>query len=193
VGVGKRAPAAIQQSDEVGELELVRLATAGDRDAFHSLFDRYHARIYRYALLRVADPEVARDLAQEVFLAVWKGLGSFAAEHSGSFPAWLFGIARNVVGTHRRRARRAVPVPNDQMPETTVEFEAGVVNRRVLVDSMATLPDDQREVLVLRFIVGLPAKDVAVIMDRSEGAVTAIQLRALDKLRKWLAMKEAPR
>jgi RNA polymerase sigma-70 factor (ECF subfamily) len=193
VRVGKRAPEAIQPTDEADELDLVRLAGNGDRDAFRSLFDRHHARVYRFALLRVGDPEAARDLAQDVFLAVWNGLPRFTPEHSGSFPAWVFGIARNLIGTHHRKAHRAVPVPDDQLPETTVEFEAGLVTQRMLIDSLATLPNDQREVLVLRFIVGLPTRDVAAAMNRSDGAVTAIQLRALDKLRERLAAKDGPK
>jgi RNA polymerase sigma-70 factor (ECF subfamily) len=137
----------------------------------------------------VGDPEAARDIAQDVFLAVWNGLPRFEPEHSGSFPAWLFGIARNVVGTHHRRAHRAIPVPDDQLPEATVEFEGALVTQRVLIDALAGLPDDQREVLVLRFLVGLPTSDVATTMHRSDGAVTALQLRALEKLRTRLEVQ----
>jgi len=187
--VGKRPPAAIQPLDADDELDLVRHAGAGDRDAFRTLFERHHARVYRYALLRVGDPEAARDVAQDVFLAVWNGLPHFEPEHSGSFPAWMFGIARNVVGTHHRKAHRVVPVPDDQLPEATVEFEGGLVTQRVLVDALAGLPVDQREVLVLRFLVGLPTSDVAAAMHRSDGAVTALQLRGLEKLRKRMGVR----
>jgi RNA polymerase sigma-70 factor (ECF subfamily) len=186
VRVGKRSPAAIQPLDADDELDLVRRAVAHDRDAFRALFERHHARVYRYALLRVGDAEAARDVAQEVFTAVWSGLPGFAPEHAGSFPAWLFGIARNVVGTHHRRTHRAVPVPDDDLPEGAVEFEGELVTRRLLIDALRALPVDQREVLVLRFLVGLPTSDVAGTMRRSEGAVTALQLRAMDKLRRRL-------
>ena len=125
-------------------------------------------------------------MAQDVFLAVWAGLPTFTVEHVGSFPAWVFGIARNVVGTHHRRAHRAMPVPDDELPEGSVEFEGSLVTQRFLLDALSRLPDDQRDVLALRFLVGLPISDVAAAMGRSDGAVTALQLRALDRLRRHL-------
>jgi RNA polymerase sigma-70 factor (ECF subfamily) len=189
VRVGKRPPAAIQPADDHAELDLVRRAAAGDRDAFRALFERHHARVYRYALLRVGDPEAARDIAQDVFAAVWSGLPRFAPEHTGSFPGWLFGIARNVVGTHHRKAHREVPVSDEQMPEGSVEFEGDLVTQRVLIDALSGLPHDQREVLVLRFLIGLSTNDVAATMRRSDGAVTALQIRALDKLRRRLEVR----
>ena len=188
--VGKRLPAAIQPADEGDELDLVRRAAARDRDAFRALFERHHARVYRYALLRVGgDTEAARDVAQEVFTAVWGGLPGFAPEHTGSFPAWLFGIARNVVGTHHRKAHRSVPVPDDQLPEGAFEFEGDLVTQHLLVDALSGLSPDQREVLVLRFLVGLPTSEVASTMGRSDGAVTALQIRALGKLRRRLEVR----
>ena len=78
---------------------------------------------------------------------------------------------------------------DDQMPEGSVEFEGDLVTRRVLVDALSGLPHDQREVLVLRFLVGLSTNDVAETMRRSDGAVTALQIRALDKLRRRLEVR----
>src|SRR5206468_2199045 len=161
-----------------------------DRDAFRVLFESYHTKVYRYAFIRVGDPEAARDVTQEVFLAVWAGLARFSPEHEGSFPAWLFAVARNVVGTHHRKAHRIIPVPDEALPEGSIEFEGGLVARRVLLDALVRLSTDQREVLALRFLVGLPIRDVAYAMGRSDGAVTALQLRGLEKLRRF--MEDSP-
>src|SRR3989442_1097874 len=70
------------------------------------------------------------------------------------------------------------------------EFEGGLVARRVLLDALVRLSTDQREVLALRFLVGLPIRDVAYAMGRSDGAVTALQLRGLEKLRRF--MEDSP-
>ncbi len=181
--VGERPPTAIQREDGDDLRDLASRAGGGDTEAFRRLFDRYHDRLYRYAYVRVGGREEAQDVLQEVFLAVWRGLPSFRHDHEGSFPAWLFGIARNVVGTHRRRKGRSVPLDLEALPDRPVEFEGVVVSRRMVVEELARLPEAQREVLVLRFLVGLSGREVANAIGRSEGAVTALQVRALRRLR----------
>jgi RNA polymerase sigma-70 factor, ECF subfamily len=183
--VAKRPSPAIQAVDE-DEADLVRRSSAGDRDAFRLLFERHHARVHRYAVLRVGDPEAASDIVQEVFTAVWKGLPRFQPEHPGSFPAWMFGIARNIVGSYHRTAHRSVAVSDDLLPEGSVEFEGTLVTQRLVTEALEKLAADQRDVLALRFLVGLPISEVAAIMGRSDGAVTALQLRALEKLRRLM-------
>jgi RNA polymerase sigma-70 factor, ECF subfamily len=166
--------------------DVVWRAVAGDREAYRLLFEQHYPRVYRYALARCGDPDAARDISQDVFLAVWNGLPKFAPKHDGSFPAWLFKIAANTVGTYHRGAHRTIPVPDELLPDASVEFEGSLVTLRVLLDALAGLPQDQGEVLTLRFLVGLPTSEVAEIMGRSIGAVTALQMRALAKLRAQL-------
>ena len=166
--------------------DVVWRAVAGDRDAYRVLFEQHYPRVYRYALARCGDPDAARDISQDVFLAVWNGLPRFAPKHDGSFPAWLFKIAANTVGTYHRGAHRTIPVPDELLPDASVEFEGGLVTLRVLLDALALLPRDQGEVLTLRFLVGLPSAEVAEAMGRSVGAVTALQMRALAKIRSQL-------
>jgi RNA polymerase sigma-70 factor (ECF subfamily) len=172
----------IQPSDGKSP-DLVWRAVAGDREAYRMLFEQHYPRVYRYALARCGDPDAARDISQDVFLAVWNGLPGFAPKHDGSFPAWVFKIAANMVGTYHRSAHRTVQVPKELLPDASFEFEGSLVTLQVLLDALALLPDDQREVLTLRFLVGSPATEVARIMGRSVGAVTALQMRALAKIR----------
>lgn len=166
--------------------DLVERAAARDADAFRELFLRYHDRLYRYAYLRVGKPEEARDVLQDVFLAVWRGLPGFRREHEASFPAWLFGIAAHVVGTHHRKARRRAEVQLGSVPDREIEFEGHTVNRRMLVQALGRLPEMQREVVVLRFMVGLTGREVAGAIGKSQGAVEALQLRALRQLRRHI-------
>lgn len=162
-------------------------AGRGDREAFRELFDRYHGRVYRYAYGRIGGgPEEAQDVTQEVFVAAWQGLPRFRYEHDGSFPAWLFGIARNVVATHQRRSSRNRNVSMELLPEVGVEFEGSVISRELLVGAMLCLPESQREILLLRFWTGLSLKEVAKVLGKSESAVSTTQLRALRRLRKRL-------
>lgn len=179
----------IQPSDGKSP-DVVWRAVAGDRDAYRMLFEQYYPRVYRYALARCGDPDAARDISQDVFLAAWNELPGFAPKHDGSFPAWLFKIAANTVGTYHRTSHRAVPVPDELLPDTSFEFEGGLVTLRVLLDALALLPPDQREVLTLRFLVGSPTSEVAETMGRSVGAVTALQMRALAKIRAHLGEQQ---
>ena len=187
--VGKRVPPAkqyVEGSVEVSVADVIQRAAGGDVDAFRVLFERYVDRVRRYTRVKLGTPEDGDDAVQDVFLAAWRGLPRFRYEHEGSFPGWLFGIARHVVAQHRRGKGRAVLVPIDEAPESMVEFEGTAVSRRLLVEELGKLPEAQREALVLRFVAGLPIRDVAASMGKTERAVTALQLRGLERLKSRL-------
>jgi RNA polymerase sigma-70 factor (ECF subfamily) len=189
IRVGKPALPANQYVE--GNLEgsladVIERAAGGDVDAFRVLFERYGDRVRRYTRIKLGIPEDGDDALQDVFLAAWRGLPRFRYEHEGSFPAWLFGIARHVVAQHMRGMRRLMLVPLEEAPEIEVEFEGNSVSRRLLVQELERLPETQREALVLRFVVGLSVREVAASMGKSEGAVTALQLRGLEHLKRRL-------
>jgi RNA polymerase sigma-70 factor (ECF subfamily) len=165
---------------------IVERAAGGDVDAFRILFERYGDRVRRYARAKLGGPEDGDDALQEVFLAAWRRLPSFRYEHEGSFPGWLFGIARNVVAQHRRGRGRAVLVPLEEAPEREIEFEGNTISRRLLVEELQRLPETQREALVLRFVAGLSLRETAASMGKTERAVTQLQLRGLDHLKRRL-------
>lgn len=158
--------------------------------AFRELFERYHDRVYRYAYVRLGSKEEANDALQDVFLGVWRGLPRFRYEHEGSFPAWLFGIARNVVAEHRRKTLKVITTTLDEAPEDTSSFEGLVASRSSLTEAISRLPEAQREVIALRFIVGLTGREAAASLGKSEAAVSRLQLRGLNRLRKEMAKAE---
>jgi RNA polymerase sigma-70 factor (ECF subfamily) len=166
--------------------QLVERAGRGDVDAFRQLFERYGQRVYSYAHTRLGRTEEAQDASQDVFLAAWQGLPSFRYEHPGSFPGWLFGIARHVVAEYHRRAFRRLLVTLDEAPEGSVEFEGQLLSQRVLVEELRRLPETQREVLMMRFVAGLTAREVGTAMGKSEAAAVSLQVRGLDALRRRL-------
>jgi RNA polymerase sigma-70 factor (ECF subfamily) len=169
---------------------LVERSGHGDVDAFRALFERYAQRVFRYAHPRLGRPEDAQDVVQDVFLAAWQGLPTFRYEHPGSFPGWLFGIARHVVADHHRRGFRHRHDPFEDAPEGSVEFEGGLLSRRVLAEELSRLPESQREVLMLRFVAGLPAREVGTAVGKSEAAVVSLQVRGLEALRRRLGRFE---
>jgi RNA polymerase sigma-70 factor, ECF subfamily len=169
-----------------GTQGLVERASAGDHGAFRELFERYHDRVWRYGYLRLGRSEDASDLVQDVFLSIWRVLPTFRYEHEGSFPGLVFRVAARRVSDRVRQRVRRPAVPLEDAPETSMEFEGGAVSRRVLLQALAQIPERQREVVVLRFVVGLPTKEIAEAMGKSESAVTALQMRGLERLRRYI-------
>jgi RNA polymerase sigma-70 factor (ECF subfamily) len=166
--------------------DVLDRARGGDVEAFRQLFDRYHDRLYRYALIRLDSPEEASDAVQDVFLSIWRGLPSFTYHHEGSFPAWLFRIAGGRITDRLRHRGRHPSVPLDSVPERSVEFEGHVVSRGSILEALGQLPARQREAVVLRFLIGLPVREVALSMGKSERAVTSLQTRGLKALRRYI-------
>jgi RNA polymerase sigma-70 factor (ECF subfamily) len=186
---GRRAPALrlVAGGHEPSAPDLRRQVDAardGDQEAFRQLFERYAPPLSRYARARLGDEGLAEDALQGVFLVVWRKIGDFRYlhEHEGSFVGWLFAIARRVVA-EQARARTSIPVPVEERSEPSTTFEDGVLDRDELVRRLRTLPEGQREVLVLRFIVGLGATEVAESTGKSEARVKELQHRGLSRLR----------
>ena len=166
------------------ERALVERAAAGETDAFERLMKRYHDRLYRYAHVRLG-PEDAEDLLQDLYLAVWQELPSFRWDRGGSLSGWMFAIGRNMVAD-RRRGRRVVLLPLEGAAEPSIEFEHDAVSARYLQSALEELPARQRDVLILRLLVGLTTSEVATAMGKSESRVKDLQRRGLSKLRRWM-------
>jgi len=191
------APAAVDPH----EAQLVARAKERVPQAWDEIYARNYPPIYRYVRARVFEDAAAEDLASTVFLAAVKGIGSY---RYGSQPllAWLYGIARNVVGSHQRdmfkhrtlsigsvlelpgrvfgRSRTSEPVG----PPTA--DPASLVEQLDLREALAELPESQREVLVLKFFVGLDAKEIAGLVRKDPAAVYSLQARGLQALRRRL-------
>lgn len=177
----------------VGEESLVRQARSGDSEAFGQLYDACVERVYRYIYFRVSHEETAEDLTSQVFLKAWENLDRYKAGGS-PFIAWLYTIARNLVIDHYRSQKEFVSLedvtlsaPEEQNPvdQTELRFEL-----QALRDALQFLTDDQQEVLILKFIVGLPNDSIARMMKKQEGAVRALQMRGLQTLAKYLQAEE---
>jgi RNA polymerase sigma-70 factor (ECF subfamily) len=169
--------------------QLVAAAQRGDQDAFGRLYDRYVDVVYRYALLRVGDRSLAEDLTSETFLRALRNISSISYQ-GRDVGAWFVTIARNLVLDHVKSSRFRLEVataevddsrPAESGPEQQVLSK---VTRTALLECVGQLGDDQRECIVLRFLQGLSVAETAKVMARNEGAVKALQHRALAALRR---------
>jgi len=159
--------------------ELVALAKAGDREAFGDLYRLYHAPIFRIVRAQLGDG--ADDAVAETFVRAWASLHRYR-EMGVPFVGWLYGIARNVVADEFRRRRRVEPT--DRVPEEMIG--STVDDDLSLEAAMARLPDDQRKVVELKFLVGLTNAEVGSVLGITPGAVNSKQWRALGRLRRAL-------
>lgn len=188
-------PPAIQTVPLELERATVDRARAGDQSALADLYDWYMPRVYRYALARVGHVAEAEDLTEEVFLKV---LGAICDFHWRDVPfsSWLFRIAHNHVATHyRRSAQRGGPAA--ELTEEMVDWRQGpaaAVEEKITHEEVrrATqlLPDAQREVIELRFAVGLSIAETAKALGKNEGNIKALQHKAVARLQKLLIPPE---
>jgi len=163
------------------------LAAQADQAAFATLYRRYLDRVYGYAFYQLGDHHDAEDATERTFLAALRALPEFRAE-GATFRAWLFRIAHNtIINARRSRFRRrteSLPegleriAPNADPAGLVVEADE---TRRVLT-AVAELPEDRREVILLRFVDGLSSREIGQVMDRSEGAARVLLHRALRDL-----------
>ena len=170
--------------------ELLERAQAQDPEVLGELYDRYASQVYAYVYRRVGDPEVAEDLTGEVFMRVVKALHAGQTWHT-SFRAWLFRVAHNLVVDHYRRRP---PEPLLALDETDIAAEETspadrlqqMLDHERLRRALRCLTSEQQEVLALRFGEGLTARQTAGVVNKTVGAVEALQHRALAALRRIL-------
>ena len=181
-----------------GERELVQQAKAGDRAAFAGLVSAYEGKIYNLALRYLGSREDAMDASQEVFLRVFRFLPGFQ-EESG-FSTWIYRIGVNVCKDmlHRRlkRAEQPLEVPDEEdegrpvdVPDLRYDPERimeGVELRQALSDAILALPEQQREIIILRDIRGLSYEEIALALALEAGTVKSRLFRARENLRKKL-------
>ena len=177
---------------EPTELRVVADARRGDAAALTALYEHFKQDVFRFIYYRTNDVEVAADLTGDVFEKMIKALPAYQPERP--FAAWLFQIARNRVIDYWRQQQVRQDVPLDEaMPSTDVSPEQVVEQRLTverLVQALTYLTVDQRDVLILRYVVGMRIRSVATTMEKSEGAVRMLQQRALKALRNRLLPRE---
>lgn len=169
--------------------QLIKRAKECDSSAFASLYEHYYEDIYHYIYYRTPTTSVAEDLTAEVFLKVLESIDSFTFRGI-PLSAWLFRIARSVVADYFRQEPKQVEVP---LTEGMLPPEAGAdetfereLDQKQLGRALDNLTEDQREVIILKFVEGLSNSEVAQILEKSEGAIKSLQHRALNSLnRVW--------
>jgi len=182
--VGFHAKPFVDESPEMKRRVALAVARAkeGDRDALHFLYVSYSHNIYGYVRSILKDDHEAEDVTQQVFAKLMTSIQKHD-DRGIPFFAWLSRLARNVAIDHLR-ANRLIPTDTlfDPDQHTTADLDRPLIVRAAL----DTLPDEQREVVILRHVVGLTPGQIADRMGRSESSVHGLHHRGRRALRQEL-------
>jgi RNA polymerase sigma-70 factor (ECF subfamily) len=193
----RAAPDAEKQRTTAESLRLVVRFQLGEPDAFRAIYERHFDGVYGYLLTALRDRHEAEDSAQEVFIRMLRALPQY--EFRGTpFEAWLFRIVRNHTLNVKQRSAPVSPADpasidlwRDHRDRRLAETNATSGADRDLLVFVERLPPSQRQVLVLRYMVGLDWIDIATVLGRTSGAVRQLEQRALSYLRTRLEASEA--
>jgi RNA polymerase sigma-70 factor (ECF subfamily) len=170
--------------------DIVLLAQQGDAEAFGMLYDRYVDLVHRYIYYRVGSQQLAEDLTSETFLRALRRISSYTWQ-GVDIGAWFVTIARNLVADHYKSGRYRLEVQvNEVSDDRTLDGPENEVldalDHRVLLEAVTQLGPEQQECIVLRFLQGLSVSETALVMGKNDGAVKALQYRAVRSLSRLL-------
>ena len=168
--------------------QAVARAKSGDREAVRFLYMRYADNVYGYVRSIVKDHHEAEDVTQHVFAKLMTVLPKYE-ERRVPFAAWILRVARNVAVDHMRQ-RRAVPCEEVRELDAHDEHEEREQNSLSLREALETLPDEQRQVVVLRHLVGLTPGEIAGRLGKTEPAIHGLHHRGRGALRTSLVERE---
>src|SRR5205823_764170 len=189
-----RVASAEPAADDQHVIALVARAVARDQAAFAELYDLYVGHVYRYTFYRTAKRADAEDLTEQVFLQAWAAVERFRWQGK-PFVAWLYTVAHNVVIDWRRRATPSCSLDDGDNP---IEVECASarqamsqwIDADLLANAIKRLTPEQQQVITLKFLDGFDTAQVADIMNKREGTIRALQLRALQSLRRELERQD---
>ena len=186
--------------EPVDDRDLVEAAKRGDREAFRTLFERYHRRAYALAFGVLRHPEDALDVVQDAFIKAHKYLDKF--EGNSSFYTWLYRIVMNLAIDHLRKHRRVRPVELDEQKLDEGSTDEGLLPKllggnpgRALMDkeirqridqALGELSDNHRAVLIMRELEGLSYEEMAQSMGCSKGTIMSRLFHARKNMQKRL-------
>jgi RNA polymerase sigma-70 factor (ECF subfamily) len=176
------------------DTELVLRAIQKDQEAFGELYDRHAVRVYRHIYYMVGNAAEAEDLTAQTFLRAWEAVERYQVR-GAPFVSWLLRIAHNLGVSHLRSKRESSQlhdgIVDDKLrrdPEWSYQQTA---EEEMVREAIMRLREEQRQVIILRFIEDLDYREVAEIIGKSVAAIRVIQHRALNALRKQMKLMDS--
>ena len=185
----------------IPDYELIQRFIKGDESCFEQLIHRHKNKVFAYISLYIRDQALAEDLFQDTFIKVIQSVKSGRYQDNGKFISWVMRIAHNLIIDHFRRIKQMNTVSNDdydsdlfnsrKLAESTVEDN--MIRKQIQKDvrkMISQLPDDQREVVILRHYAGLSFKEIADMTDVSINTALGRMRYALINMRKIMEEKK---
>ncbi len=188
-------------SKMISDYELIQKFIKGEQSCFEQIIRRHKNKVFAYISLYIRDQALAEDIFQDTFMKVIQSVKSGRYQDNGKFISWVMRIAHNLIIDHFRRIKQMNTISND-------EYESDIFNSRKLADStveenlikrqiqkdvrkmISHLPDDQREVVILRHYAGLSFKEIADITNVSINTALGRMRYALINMRKIMEEKK---
>lgn len=172
---------------------LVLRAIQRDQDAFGELYDRHVVRVYRHIYYMIGSQPEAEDLTAQTFLKAWEAIDRYQVR-GAPFVSWLLRIAHNLGVSHLRSKRETSQVHEGIVddkarrdPESALQQ---TIEEEMVREAILKLREEQRQVIILRFIEDLDYREVAEIIGKSVAAIRVIQHRALNAMRKQMKLMD---
>ena len=189
------ADAMLESTDVAAEpgavWSLVQRVQDGDAEAFGLIYDAYVDVVFRYVYFRIHDKHLAEDFASETFVRALRRIDSVSFQ-GRDIGAWLITIARNIIRDHLKSSRYKLEVTSADIRDANRatdgpedEVLSGLTHAELL-SCVKQLNSEQQECIVLRFLQGLSVSETALAMNRNDGAIKALQHRAVRRLAKLL-------
>ena len=175
-----RHDAPVDSAPALSDLELVQAIQAGDQAAFTVLYERYFQRVHHFAHARLRNRADAEEVAQETFLSVFRSLDSFQGR--SSLLSWIYGIAKNTVNNHLRRAKaqdQRIERAEEELVRNAHGFESCSPEEHArfrrcadaALQSLGEVSEWQADVFAMRHFQNLPIQEIADRMERSNDAI----------------------
>ena len=185
----------------ITDYELILRFIKGEQSCFEQIINRHKNKVFAYISLYIRDQALAEDIFQDTFLKVIQSVKAGKYSDSGKFVSWIMRIAHNLIIDHFRRTKQMNTISNDnyesdlfnskRFAEDSIEDD--MIKRQIQKDirrMISHLPDDQREVVILRHYAGLSFKEIADITDVSINTALGRMRYALINMRKIMEEKK---
>jgi RNA polymerase sigma-70 factor (ECF subfamily) len=181
----RQAVEAALETEQAGEEERLELAKQGNAAVWDFWFEKHYPSLFRYAYIRLRRRAEAEEIASQVFVEAYRGIDRYT--YTGKpLLAWLYRIAHNLVYDRlKAEEKRSTLVADSTTPLKAISDEGteAIIANIDLLNALDTLTDEQRDVVILRFFLGMSAQEVSGAVGKSPAAVFSLQARALIALR----------
>ncbi len=164
--------------------ELLDKAAAGDKNSFNAVYENFFTPIFKYIYFRTRDRGESYDLTQDVFIRIYENLPKISARH-GNPAFYFFTVAKNAVIDWSRK-KKPVYLQDTETGLLKTENLATQTEKKLILEALGVLPDDQKDAIIFRFVNGLNNGEIAKLLNTSEANVRQLQSRGLKKVREML-------